>query len=369
MRNKSKILAAIAIAAVVAIAGAGLMAIPRDGGSDRGPVTMTDFLGREVTIESSDRIVSQDVNTAAILCGLGVSSRLVGVSSDDEIYSEDPRVIGMTDDDFPKAIRDGIDGGRIKELGGMYNMSAETMVSVESDLIIMGTYGTNENIRKALDALGATYIVVNGSPNGVQDVYDKIAMMGKAVGREAQADRVVSEMRSAIGKISGWCERIVAEERGGDRLDVALMMTRTYAVGPGYISGSILGGLCVDNVFEGAGRYMQVSAESIAAADPEVLIYQNIGVNDGIDDPAGFVAGLGGDPVLGGTRAAGSGSVFATVKEAKNAVTYYNQGLVRTYATWAMFVYRDYLPFDVPHLLDGGNYMEHLTKFWAEVGG
>ncbi|MDR0523629.1 MAG: ABC transporter substrate-binding protein [Candidatus Methanoplasma sp.] len=364
------IVAAIAAAAIIVAAGAAVALSSPGGGEERsGPVTVTDYLDREVTIGSSDRIVSQQANITAMLCGLGVGSRIVAASSDAGIYDEDPGVIGMADDDFPKAVKDGIAAGRIKELGGMYNMSAETLVSVESDLIIIGSYGITPETRKKLDDLGATYIVTSMSHNTIEDLYADMAIIGKAVGREAQAEKMESEMRSAIGKISGWCESIVDKEMGGTRPRVALMMTSTYATGDGYIGGDVLKALCADNVFGYVGRYAPVSKESIAAEDPEALMYQNVGMGDNVSSPAEYVMSLYGDPVIGRTSAAGSGSIFATVDAAKNATSYTNQGFVRAYAIWAMFIYHDSLPFDVPPVLDSGNCSEYLSKFWAVVSG
>jgi ABC-type Fe3+-hydroxamate transport system substrate-binding protein len=299
------------------------------------------------------------------LCGLGVSSKIVGVSSDSGVYNENPHVIGLTADDFPTAIINGINNGKITALGGMYRMSAETMASVESDLIVCDAYGINQEIMNALDMLGITYIVVS-SAGSLQEIYDNIRLLGKAVGKEQTAEKMVAEMKSAITKISEWCESIVEKELKGQRYNVALMMTADYAIGPNYTGGDTLISLCADNAFESIERYARVTKESIADANPDIIIYQNLEMG-GVTDYAGFISTFYSDPILGTTNAAKDHSVFATIGGAKNATSYYSQGIVRAYAIYAMFIYQDYLTFDIPNVFDTANYTEYTTKFWEVI--
>ena len=360
-----KIVAVVAVMVVVA-AGAVILATSGDNEkADGGPVTLTDYLGREVTVISSERIISQSSAPTAILCGLGASSNLVGVSSDDEVYAENPYVIGLTQDDFPQAINDGLGNGTIKALGPMYNMSAETIVSIESDLVVLDVYGSSPEIRAALDTLGVTYVVV--AVGTIDEIFQTIDILGKAVGKEPAAAKMTSEIKSAIKKISDWCESIVVNERGGQKFNVALMMTASYAIGPEYIGGEILESLHVENAFSGVGRYAPVSKESIAQADPDVLIYQNLGMGDGVTDPAAYVQSVYSDPVLGKVSAAENGLVFTTVGGAKNATSHANQGIVRAYAIFAMFIYQDYLTFEISDVFDSDNYIGYMSKFWEMV--
>ena len=362
--NKIKTLAVVAIVAVIIIAG---VAIFVSGGNNNKTgnesFTVTDYLGREVAITSTERIVSVSVNPTAILCGLGVASNIVGVSSDSDIYNEDPYVIGETQDDFPQAISTGISNGSITPLGGMYHMAAETIASVESDIVICDDFGTNQDIRDALDTLGITYIVT-ASANSLQDIYDTMELLGKVVGKESAAERMISEMESTIDKIADWCVSIVDNELNGQRYNVVIMNTETTAMGPERPAGNVISRLQVNNLFTGGST--TISNESILEKNPDILIYQNLEMG-GVASPAKFIEDLYNDPVMGKMKAAENGLIFALQGGAKNAASYYNQGFVRSYAIYAMFIYKDYLTFDIPDVLDTNNYTDYISQFWEMI--
>ena len=368
--EKIKIVAVIAAVALVSV-GIAVIVTNNGGGksSSGGTVTVTDYLGREVTIASSERIVSAGSTPTAILCGLGLSSSIVAASSDMTAYSVDPYVFGLTQDDFPQVITDGFESGKIKALGQGYQMSAETMVSEECDLLITDNYGKNQSTWDALDALGVTYIVIPSSNTVVEGIYDKIELIGKAVGRESEAERIVSEMKSAISKISDWSGSIVSNELNGQKYNVALMMTATIAIGWNYPQGSVLDALHVNNVFSSVGTYATVSKESIASADPDVLIYQTLGMGDGVTDPVGYIASLYSDPIIGNVKAAENGLIFTTIEGAKAVAGQANQDFVNAYALYGMFIYKDYLTFDIPDVFDSSNYADYTELFWEMING
>jgi len=362
----------VAIIAVVAIVIAGGAVVVTNSDNDKtngGSVTVVDFLGREVTITSTDRIVSVSSTGTAILCGLGVGSNIVGVSSDSSTYEVDPYAIGQTQDDFPKIINDGLKSGKIKSLGGTYNISAEAIASVQADLVVGDTLniGASKETQDALDALGVNYMVVASSNTRVDGIYEKIELLGKAVGKESAAERIISEMESTIKKICDWCGQVVENERNGEKYNVALMMTATIAIGWNYPGGSVMDGLCVNNVFESVGTYATVSKESIANANPDVLIYQTLGMGDGVTDPVSFVNSLYSDPIIGATKAANSGLIFTTIDGAKTTCGLANQDFVNAYAIYAMFIYKDYLTFDIPDVFDTENYASYTSQFWEMI--
>ena len=364
--NKNQMIVLGAVAILVIASMAVVITTMGDDDNNRADVTVTDYVGRKVSVSSVDRIVSVSMNPTAILCGLGVGSNLVGVSGDTGVYSEDGSIIGLTDDDFPKAVRDGLANGTIKDLGGMYNMSAETMISVESDLVVCDTYGTKQETWDALENLGVTFIVVSGT-GFLNDIYNNIELLGKAVRKESKANSLISEIKNTIGKIESWCESIVENELNGKKLDVVLMMTTTYAVGDDYLGGEIIKGLCANNAFGYLGRYASVTSESILSANAEVLIYQNLGVGDGVADPAAFLKSLHNHPILGGIDAAKDGLTFATIEGAYRSSSSANQGIARAYAMYAMFIYQDYLTFEIPSVLDSSNYSHYIDLFWKMI--
>ena len=329
-------------------------------------VTVTDGIGRTVTIDKTDRITSASATATAMLCGLGLSKNLVAVSSDDGVYGEDPRIVGVADDDFPSAVISGLDSGKIKPLGKMYNMSAETILTVPTDIVVFTEYGYSPATGDALGKMGVKYIVL-ANEKDITTAYDNFDLLGKAFGKQAEASKVVSEMKSAIGKIQGWCKDIVDNKRGGDRIDTAVMMTATYAVGPEYIAGTIITDLYADNVFSDLGMYGVVSKESIAERNPDAMIYTVLGMGDGVTDIPSYISSLYTDPIIGSTNAAKNKAIYSVSGSARNAMSYVDQGTVMSYAMCAMFLYKDYLAFEIPSELTGDNYYGYVEKFWDAI--
>ena len=364
--DKIKIVALVAVVVVVVAAFAVVLTSMSDDENSDGSRTVVDFNGRKVVINSADRILSTSAVPTSILCGLGVSSSIVAVSTDPDVYGEDPHIIGATDDDFPKAIVDGLANKSIVALGGMYNMSAETIASVASDVVICDAYGIKQETMDALDQLGITYVVVSGT-GLMSEIYDTIELLGKVVGKESVANRMISEMKNSIQKIQNWCKSVVENKMDGKKYNVAMMMTARYAIGPNYLGGEIMGQLYVNNVFNNIDRYALVTSESIVEANPDAIIFQNLGMGDGVTNPAAYIASVYADPILGGISAADNGLIFATTEGAKNAASYANQGIVRAYAMYAMFIYQDYLSFDVPDILNSSNYSQCIEQFWSEI--
>ena len=362
--EKLKIVAIVAVIVII-IAGVAIIVSGNDSSKDSsGPFTVTDYLGRNVTINSTERIVSVSTTGTAILCGLGVSSNFVGVSSDASTYSVDSYAMSPTQDNFPQAVKDGMNSGKIKPLGAMYHLSAEAIVSVPSDLVVCDTLGTTPEIRNALDSLGVTYVVIASSNTVVEGIYEKIEFLGEVVGKQTEAKRIISEMKSTIKTICDWSESIVNNQLNGQKYNVALMMTADIAIGGNYPQGSVLKGLVVNNAFESVGTYASVSKESIASVNPDVLIYQTLGMGDGVTDPIGFVNSLYNDPVLKGINAAKKGLIFTTIEGAKTTAGNANQDFVNAYALYAMFIYKDFLTFSIPDVFDSDNYAGYLAQFW-----
>jgi iron complex transport system substrate-binding protein len=354
-------IAAVAVAAIVIAAGAlAASASPDRGGS--GPVTLVDGRGETVTVSSSDRVATIGSVVTEIAFGLGASSKLAGVTTDDGIYDSDELILGMPDDGFPGDAKKMLADGRLVALGGMYNISAESILKCSPDLVLMGGYFYSDATIKRLGDMGIP-VVVGKDDNSLDNIYFNIAMYGKALGRDGAAGEMVAGMKSAIGRIVGWTESLGAPSpRVGTFMGIGSEWG-TYACGVKYLPGSpmieMLGGT---NAFA-AGipeMYAVVSKESIASAAPEVMIDVTPMTQADLD-------ALKGDPVLRDVPAVKNGRVYACFDPCSNAATITSQGFVNAAALMAMFMYEDRLSFELDHSL-GEGYAEYLREFWAQIG-
>lgn len=103
----SKKMIAIVAVIIIVIAAAAAVALTRDNGGNGGDstdemITVTDGLGRTVTLSNIETVSSCSNVVASILCGIGASSSIVAVSVDDGAYEDFSSVIGLVDDDYPQ---------------------------------------------------------------------------------------------------------------------------------------------------------------------------------------------------------------------------------------------------------------------------
>lgn len=367
----SKKMIAIVAVIIIVIAAAAAVALTRDNGGNGGDstdemITVTDGLGRTVTLSNIETVSSCSNVVASILCGIGASSSIVAVSVDDGAYDDFSSVIGLVDDDYPQAIIDGLADGSIKSLGGMYNMSAESAMSVTSDLKIFTEYGYDPDTGAALDKVGIPYLVLKNE-SSINTVYDNITLLGKVMNKEAEAAELVSDMKAVVQKIVDWCQSVVDDELGGEKVDASIIIGSNYACGDQYIKGTILTDIGANNPFAHLGKYAQVSSEGFAQANPDVMIYTSVAMGSDVD-PSTFLEEFKNDPVLGMIDAAKNDNVYVINGDKTDSATSTNShSMLNAYALMAMCIYSDYLPFDVPNVFTDDVFENLLDQFWEVV--
>jgi iron complex transport system substrate-binding protein len=213
------------------------------------PLTTTDDLGREITIEQMPRrIVSLLPSNTEILFAVGAGDRVVGVTS----YCNYP----------PEA------AGR-EQVGGITNksLSVEAIVALEPDLVLAA--GAQDEIIKAMEQAGLTVIVLK--PATLADIYTNIQLVGQITGHADRAAAVVADMRRRAEAVSKKVAAIPADER----------LTVFYEVwdeplmtaGPNTFIGQMIEMAGGKNIFAEVDEdWPQVSPEVIVARNPAVIL-------------------------------------------------------------------------------------------------
>ena len=139
--------------------------------------TVTDFLGRPVTLKSpANRIVALAPHIVENLYSAGAGSKLVGVVS----YSNYP----------PEA-------NEVQEVGSYTAYSLETIVSLKPDLIVIWGSGNGMQTLEKLESLGIPVFV--SEPRVLADIPRSIRLLGKLAGTEsiseAEALRIEAEIK------------------------------------------------------------------------------------------------------------------------------------------------------------------------------
>lgn len=207
------------------------------------PMTVTDMAGREVTLVAEpQRIVSLSPSNTEILYALGLGARVVGVT---EFCNYPPEVAQK-----PK-------------VGGFSDVNTEKVVEVQPDLILVASIHIPE-VLPALEELGFTVLVLDA--HDLPGVLEGIRLVGKVAAQEEAAESLTAQMQQRADAVA---QAVAGRER--PRVYWELDST-LWTAGPGSFVQDLIERAGGQNIAADAERaWVQLNAETIIAADPEVI--------------------------------------------------------------------------------------------------
>ncbi|NHN49704.1 ABC transporter substrate-binding protein [Halostella sp. JP-L12] len=222
------------------------------------PVTLEDAKGTEVTIEERpESVVALQPSAAQTMWAIGAEAQVTGMP-----VSRYTDYLDGSEDKTDISQNDGV------------SISAETVVSLEADLLLAPNSTPDETIAQFRD-VGMTVYEFREAES-VEDIYEKTNRTGRLTGNCEGAAEAVAEMRTEI--------EVVQEAVSGEEPE-----TVYYQMGGGYTAGA---DTFINHVIElGGGEniavaanvtgYAQLSGEVIAEQNPEwVLVNEEMGLQE-----------------------------------------------------------------------------------------
>ena len=210
-----------------------------------GSRTLQDELGRTVAVpDHPHRLICLTPSVADALYALGAESDVVGVSA----FTKYP----------PQARQK-------PSIGLPLNPSLETIVSLHPDLVLGSADLPPQNL-KAFERLGIPVFLVK--PRGIEGIYSSLLDLGKALNREAEAEKLVARLSNRV-------EAVRTRVRGTERVRVLMLIWADPIVTIG--KGAFITDLITAAGGESATRnlaheYPEVSFETVVALAPESLL-------------------------------------------------------------------------------------------------
>jgi iron complex transport system substrate-binding protein len=209
------------------------------------PLTVTDDLGRKVTLPSEPkRIVTMLPSHTETLFAIGAGEKLVGIDE----YSNYPKV--ETD--------------KIAKVGSGFEPNLEAIVALKPDLVLADE-STSSKLVEKLEKAGVN--VYGGTAQTYNEVFEKIAVIGKITNREAQAVKLIAGMRTELNTIQ-------ASVRTLPKVTAYFEIDPTpYSVGPNSFIGVLLkkaGGLNI--IPAKLGDFPKISPELVVSANPAAIL-------------------------------------------------------------------------------------------------
>src|SRR3989304_4491315 len=154
------------------------------------PGEITAQLGRPIRVDRPpQRIVSLSPSNTELLFALGLGDRVVGVTD----YCDFP----------PEALKKA-------KIGGFSNPDLEKLVALSPDLIVADQIHEKEGIPE-LERRGLPVLALD--PRTMAQVLESIRLLGRVTGKEAEAARLVEEMKIRIGAVSQRVAGLSPQER------------------------------------------------------------------------------------------------------------------------------------------------------------
>lgn len=216
------------------------------------PITVTDDLGREVTIEAlPERIISLAPSNTEILFALGLADRVVGVTD----YC-----------DYPAEALEK------EKVGGPWTPNIEKIVALEPDFILAEEINPIDVIN-VLEGLGLTVFGIESTD--LDDLLNDINTVGIITDKESEAEALIDDMQSKIDAVTAETGGLVPGEK--PRVFHICWHDPIFTSGQDTFIHDLIEKAGGVNIFDDLEGWPTVSLETVIARDPEVIIVTAMG--------------------------------------------------------------------------------------------
>jgi iron complex transport system substrate-binding protein len=243
------------------------------------PLSIVDDVGTTVMVAGTPaRIVCLSPGATEILFAIGAGKRIVGVT---------------TLCDHPAA------ASRIPGVGEFFAPSLEAILAKRPDLVV-ATGGAQRDLVLRLRQGSLPVLVMY--PSGLEGVFRDITVLGEVLGRQETAGALVGKLRKRVARLTAPFANLQAASR--PKVYFELSGDPIMSFGDTSYAGELIRLAGGANVAAGTiGDYPRLSAETILAADPDVILLSHC------DNTADAVKQVGARPGWAGLKAVRAGRV------------------------------------------------------------
>jgi iron complex transport system substrate-binding protein len=267
LRRRSASRRAVGLAAVVvACSGEEPPRAPGESGGTEA-FELVDASGRSLALAApARRVVSLVPSASEMIHALGRADLLVG----------------RTDYDTASW------AASIPSVGGGLEPSLEAVVALDPDLVIRFSGEQDTRTPARLDQLGIPHLAVR--PDGVEDIYRTVALVGRSIGEPGRADSLTATIRAGL-------DEAAASVRALPRVRFAFVLDGTppWVAGPGTYIDEVLSLMGGENAFADLGAlYAPVSPEQFRQRSIDVVLLAGVQPFDSSLTPGARFERLGG---------------------------------------------------------------------------
>ncbi|MDR0269804.1 ABC transporter substrate-binding protein [Paenibacillus sp.] len=217
------------------------------------PLTLQDATGQSFTFkEAPKKIVSVSPAETEALFAIGLGDEIVGVSD----Y-----------DDYPEAVKSK------PKMGGIMKPNEEAMIAAQPDVVFTGISMSEDAVKKLREL---QIPIFKTAPKTVDDVMKNIETYGQITDHQAEAQKVVDQMKEERDKIVQAVKSLSEDQKK----KVYIEFSPGWTVGKGEFMDELImlaGGI---NVAADTQGWNQISEEKIIKDNPDVILFAKSVVDD-----------------------------------------------------------------------------------------
>jgi iron complex transport system substrate-binding protein len=221
------------------------------------------------------RIVSLLPSTTEILFDIGAGEDVVGVTFECDHPTEARTRTIVSTSAMPEGLRpaeiDAFVAAAMRNGEDLYHLDAGALSGLDADLVVTqdlcAVCAVDVSVvDEALDHLGCTAEVLTIDPHTFDDVLASVEILGKATGREARAEALVSTLRTRL-------EHVVSRTAERPRPRTLVLEWTDPPFAPGHWVPEMVGLAGGESVLGAAGRKSyRVTWDEVSDAVPEVVV-------------------------------------------------------------------------------------------------
>ncbi|AIS51514.1 ABC-type Fe3+-hydroxamate transport system, periplasmic component [Thermoanaerobacter kivui] len=220
------------------------------------PLKITDFLGREVTIEKEpQRIVSLAPSITELIYALGAGNKVVGVTDFDN---------------YPPEVKD------VPKVGGFKGPNIEAITAQKPDIIFASTLSGKEQM-ESLEKMGIPVVMLEAK--NIDQIYQSIKLIGQITGTEKKGEELIKEMQDKIKEINDKVKDL-------PKVSVFYLVSLdgNWTAGKGTFIDELINLAGGENVADDVNGWAQYSVEELVKKNPDVIIASSMGGKVNIED-------------------------------------------------------------------------------------
>ena len=209
-------------------------------------IVVTDMMGREITLsEPATRIVVMQPSDCEILCAIGCEEAIVGRGQ----YV-----------DYPASILE----VPVVQSGAETNV--EEILVLQPQVVLMNSMSQSEEQVKQLEDNGVQVVV--STTSNIDSVYTAIQLIGKLMGKDAEAEAVIADMQATFdeikAKVSGETKKVYFEISPPPYL---------YTAGSSSYMNELAEICGITNIFaDQEDAWLMISEEQVIERDPDYIV-------------------------------------------------------------------------------------------------